>query len=55
MRECWQPDPHKRPSFGDLVSRLDSLQQQSEDSELYVDQMGDNMYDILQDVPGEKC
>ena len=54
MRECWQPDPEKRPSFLELRDKLESQLKRS-DAEVYTDQMSENMYEILEDLPGEKC
>ena len=54
MRECWQPDPDKRPFFTELREKLES-QLKRADSEVYTDQMSENMYEILEDLPGEKC
>ena len=53
MRECWQPDPDKRPFFTELREKLES-QLKRADSEVYTDQMSENMYEILEDLPGEK-
>ena len=54
MRECWQPDPDKRPTFTELRHKLES-QLKRADGEVYTDQMSENMYEILEDLPGEKC
>ena len=54
MRECWQPDQDKRPFFTELREKLES-QLKRADSEVYTDQMSENMYEILEDLPGEKC
>ncbi len=54
MKDCWSQIPSKRPSFTLLVHRLASLSNRPEHN-IYLDQMEDNIYDIIDNLPGEKC
>lgn len=29
MQQCWHGDPHRRPMFGEIVTRLDLMQEMS--------------------------
>ncbi len=56
MRECWQPNAEKRPDFTEIRDKLETLLKVGAgEHEVYTDQMSDNMYEILEDLPGEKC
>jgi len=56
MRECWMKDPRQRPSFTELQHRVNLMTQNYEESgDIYVDQMTENFYEILENMPGEKC
>ena len=55
MNDCWKADPRQRPTFVEMRQRLDTFLSNGPDVELYVDQMTQNFYEILDDLPGEKC
>ncbi len=55
MNDCWKADPRQRPTFTEIRQRLESILSGSPDIEVYVDQMTQNFYDILDNMPGEKC
>ena len=55
MRECWMNDPRQRPGFPELKQRLTLQLRQSLEDHIFVDEMTDNFYEILENVPGEKC
>lgn len=55
MRDCWRHDPRKRPTFTDLVRTLTGILQLGAEIDLEVTQMTENFYEILENLPGEKC
>jgi serine/threonine protein kinase len=57
MKDCWQQFPPKRPQFSLLRHRLVAILDEppSPSDQLFVDQMADNIYEIIEDRPGEKC
>ena len=54
MKDCWSHYPQKRPSFNILRHRMIAILDEPGD-DIYVEQMCDNAYDIVEDLPGEKC
>ena len=58
MRDCWHESPSQRPPFVLLRKQLENLLWELErdpSSDMQVNQMRENMFDILMNQPGEKC
>ena len=54
MKDCWNQFPPRRPSFSILRHRMIAILDEPGD-DVYVDQMSDNAFSILENPPGEKC
>ena len=57
MRDCWRHDPRERPSFTVIKTRLEEMLNEDalQPNVVYIDQMKENFYEILENLPGEKC
>ena len=54
MKDCWNQFPPRRPQFPILRHRLVAILDEPSNA-VYVDQMADNIYGIIESQPGEKC
>ena len=58
MRRCWKQLPEERPDFTGLREDLEILlinMSHDHQHDLDIARMQDNLFDILHNLPGEKC
>ena len=58
MRDCWRHIPEQRPAWTALRTRIEAILDDLDDNpddDVTVNNMAENIYEILQDPPEEKC